>query len=161
MRRYVVSWFGTARVVVALLTRRNTLPVAPWLGDPLVVSVRGRKGIGGAPRRVCSPRFVPPLDMPRVLDHSSGVSAAIGVSLRTAVVRSRVRTMASMCRGGAIAIVGSAVRIYIAFRHRWRDSAHRRDRRPAIGARACGRKGYDCGTLHASSWCGSKSYGMS
>ena len=52
------------------------------------------------------------------------------------------------------------------FRHRCADSAHRRDRRPAIGARGCGLvrcavapPGCDCGKLHASSWCGSKSYG--
>ncbi len=117
MRRPVVSCFAAARVVVALLTRRNILPVAPWLTAPIVVSVRGRKGIGGARSRMCSPRVVPQLNIPRVLDRSSGVSAAIavilGVSLRTVAGRSRVRTMACACRGGAIAIIGSAVRIRI------------------------------------------------
>ncbi len=124
MNRPVVSRFAAARVVVALLTRRNVLPVAPWLSAPIVVSVPGRKGIGGVRRCICSPRFVPPLDMPRVLDRSSGVTAAIGVvtaaigvilgvSLRTVAARSRVRTLARVCRGGAIAIIGSAVHICI------------------------------------------------
>ena len=118
MRRPVVSWFAAARVVVALLTRRNTLPVAPWLTAPIVVSVRGRKGIGGARSRMCSPCVVPQLNMPRILDRSSGVSAAIavilGVSLRTVAGRSRVRTMACASRDGAIAIIGTAVGIRIA-----------------------------------------------
>ena len=117
MRRPVVSWFAAARVAVALLTRRNTLPVAPWLTAPIVVSVRGRKGIGGARSRMCSPCVVPQHNMTRVLHRSSGVSAAIavilGVSLRTVAGRSRVRTMACACRGGAIAIIGSPVRIRI------------------------------------------------
>ncbi len=116
MRRPVVSWIAAARVAVALLTRRNTLPVAPWLTAPIVVSVRDRKGIGWARSRMYSPpRVVPQLSVPRVLDRSSGVSAAIavilGVSLRTVAGRSRVRTMARVCRGGAIAVIGSAVRI--------------------------------------------------
>ena len=114
MSRPVVSCFAVARTVVALLTRLNTLPVAPWLTAPIVVSVRGRKGIGGARSRMCSPRVVPQLNIPRILDRSSGVSAAIavilGVSLRTVAGRSRVRTMALVCRGGAIAVIGSAVR---------------------------------------------------
>ena len=118
MSRPVVSCFAVARTVVALLTRLNTLPVAPWLSAPIIVSVRGRKGIGGARRRIRSPRVVPQLNLPRVLDRSSGVSAAIarirGVSLRTVAGRSRVRTMARVCRGGAITIIGSAVRICIA-----------------------------------------------
>ncbi len=47
-RRSVVSWLGKARVVVSMLTRRITLPVAPWLTVSIVVPVRGSKGIGGA-----------------------------------------------------------------------------------------------------------------
>ena len=89
MPRPVVSWFAAARVVVALLTRRNTLPVAPWLTAPIVVSVRGRRGIGGARSRMCSPRVVPPLRMPRVCDLSSGVRVAIAV-----IVCASVRTVA-------------------------------------------------------------------
>jgi len=100
-----------------MLSRRNTLPIAPWLTAPIVVSVRGRKGIRGARRRMCSPRVVPKLNIPRVLDRSSGVSAAIavilGVSLRTVAGRSRARKMARAFRGGAIAIIGSTVRICI------------------------------------------------
>jgi hypothetical protein len=48
-------------------------------------------------------------------------------------------------------------------RDRRADGAHRRDRRPAIGARGCGLgrgadapPGCDCGKLHAASWCGSR-----
>ena len=115
MSRPVVSCFAVARTVVALLTRLNTLPVAPWLSAPIIVSVRGRKGIGGARRRIRSPRVVPQLNVPRVLDRSSGVSAAIarilGVSLRTVAGRSRVRTMARVCRGGVIVDIESPVRI--------------------------------------------------
>ena len=115
MCRPAVSCFAAARVVIALLTRRNTLPVAPWLSAPIVVSVRGRNKIGGAWRRIYTSRVVPQLGMSRVFDRSSGVSAAIavilGVSLRTVAGRSRVRTMARVCRGGAIAVIGSAVRI--------------------------------------------------
>jgi hypothetical protein len=117
MSRPVVSCLAVARTVVALLTRLNTLPVAPWLSAPIIVLVRGRKGIGGARRRIRSPRVVPQLNVPRVLDRSSGVSAAIarilGVSLRTVAGRSRVRTMARVCRGGAITIIGPAVRVCI------------------------------------------------
>ena len=115
MRRPVVSWFAAARVVVALLTRRNTLPVAPWLTAPIVVSVRGRKRIGGARGRMCTPRVVPPLAMPRDFDRSSGVWAAIavivGASLCTVAGRSGARTMAPVCRGGVIVVIGSPVRI--------------------------------------------------
>ena len=89
MRRPVVSWLGTARVVVALVTRRNTLPVAPLLTAPIVVSVRGRKGIGAVRGRMCTPRVVPPLRMPRVFDRSSSVWAAIAV-----IVGSSERTVA-------------------------------------------------------------------
>jgi len=117
MRRPVVSWLGTARVVVALLTRRNTLPVAPWIIRPIVVSERGRKGIGGARGHMCTHCVVPPLRMPRVCDLSSGVWAAIavivGASLRTVAGGSGARTMARVCRGGAIAIIGLPVHIGI------------------------------------------------
>ena len=117
MRRPAVSCFAAARIVVALLTRRNTLPVAPWLSAPIVVSVRGRNKIGGAWRRIYTSRVVPQLGMSGDFDRSSGVSAAIavilGVSLRTVAGKSRVRTMARVCRGGAITIIGSAVRICI------------------------------------------------
>ena len=117
MRDPVVSWLGTARVVVALLTRRNTLPVAPWIIRQIGVSMRGRKGIGAARGHMCTPRVVPPLRMPRVFDRSSGVWAAIavivGASLRTVAARSGVRTMARVCRGRPIAIIGSPVRISI------------------------------------------------
>jgi hypothetical protein len=101
MRRPDVSWLGTTRVMVALVTRRNTLPVAPWLIPPIGVSVQGRKRIGGARGRMDTPRVVPPLAMPRVFARSSGVWAAIavivGVSLRTVAGGSGV--MARVCRG--------------------------------------------------------------
>jgi hypothetical protein len=112
MHRQVASRFGAPRVVVALQTQRNTLPVAPWLIPPIVVSI-GRKRIGGARRRACAPGVVLLLGMPRVLDRASGVWAAIavmlGVSLRTVVGRG-VRTMARLCRAGAIAIIAPAAR---------------------------------------------------
>ena len=115
MRRPIILWFGTARVVVALRTRRNTLPVAPWLNPPIVVSVRGRNGTGAARGRMCTPRVVPPLAMPRDFDRSSGVWAAIavivGASLCSVAGRSGVRTMARLCRGGVIVVIGSPVRI--------------------------------------------------
>ena len=117
MRRPVVSWLGTALVVVALVTRRNTLPVAPWLVPPIGVSLQGRNGIGAARRRMCIPCVVPPLRMPRVLDRSSNVWAAIavivGASLRTVAGGTEVRTMARVCRGGAFSIIGSPVPIGI------------------------------------------------
>ncbi len=95
----VVSWLGTARVVVDLLTRRNTLPVPPWLIRPIVVSVRGRKGIGGARGRMCTHCVVPPLRMTRVCNLSSGVSAIaviVGASVRAVAGRSGVRPMARL-----------------------------------------------------------------
>ena len=117
MRRPVVSWLGTALVVVALVTRRNILPVAPWLVPPIGVSLQGRNGTGAARRRMCIPCVVPPLRMPRVLDRSSNVWAAIavivGASLRTVAGGSEVRTMARVCRGGAFSIIGSPVPIGI------------------------------------------------
>ena len=117
MRRPVASGLGTAYVVVALLTRRITLSVAPWLTASIVVSLRGSKGIGGARGRISTPRIVPPLrSMPRVVDRSSGVWASIadiivGASFRTVAGRSGVRTMARLCRGGVIVVIGSTVRI--------------------------------------------------
>ncbi len=55
--------------------------------------------------------------MSRVFGGSSGVWAAsaviVGSSLRTVAGRGGVRTMARVCRGGAIAIIGSPVRIGI------------------------------------------------
>ena len=120
MRRPVASGLGTAYVVVALLTRRITLSVAPWLTASIVVSLRGSKGIGGARGRISTPRIVPPLrSMPRVVDRSSGVWASIadiivGASFRTVAGRSGVCTMARVYRGGAIAIITPPVRISIA-----------------------------------------------
>ena len=118
MRRPVVSWLGTARVVVALLTPRNTLPVAPWLILPIGVSLQGRNGIGGARVRLDTPRVVRPLRIPRVFDNrSSNVWAAIaeivGASLRTVAGGNGFRMMARVCRGGAFSIIGSPVRIGI------------------------------------------------
>ena len=120
MRRPVASGLGTAYVVVALLTRRITLSVAPWLTASIVVSLRGSEGIGGARGRISTPRIVPPLrSMPRVVDRSSGVWASIadiivGASFRTVAGRSGVCTMARVYRGGAIAIITPPVRISIA-----------------------------------------------
>ena len=120
MRRPVASGLGTAYVVVALLTRRITLSVAPWLTASIVVSLRGSEGIGGARGRISTPRIVPPLrSMPRVVDRSSGVWASIadiivGASFRTVAGRSGVCTMARVYRGGAIASITPPVRISIA-----------------------------------------------
>jgi hypothetical protein len=119
MRRPVVSWLCTARVVVALVTRRNTLPVAPWLVPPIGVSLQGKRGVGAARRRTCIPSAVAvsPLRMPRVFDRSSNVWAAIavivGTWLRTVAGGSGVRTIARVCRGGAFSIIGSPVPIGI------------------------------------------------
>jgi hypothetical protein len=63
---------------------------------------------------MCSPHVVPQLDMSRVFDHSGvsePVAVILGLSLRTVAASSSVRAMTRARRGGAIVIIGSAVRI--------------------------------------------------
>ena len=74
MRRPIISWLITARMLTNLLTRRD-LSIVPWFTAPIVISVRVNPRIGG-PRRIHALEVEPPLAITSVPSSSSGFRLA-------------------------------------------------------------------------------------